>query len=652
MARVAMVRVAKLQKLISSVNVRVNGKKFFPINLSSRELNQDEKSLLSKGPSFCPVPRDVNRVKLLEDWEKFEHRIRATTFFVNQSNSDVAHNESLFPKVKKVSSWKAPVSKFPEVELFLESVKNDLFNPSNFSIVPDNLTAGERRALSKLKTLDQQVIKIQDKGSKFVILDQTEFSDKMLGQLENPLHYETLDSDPSINSVHSISKWSNKWLLEGQIDKDIANWVVNNKPKPGKAFGTIKTHKEGNPLRLITSCCGTAIENLSAFTEYYLKPLAQKLPSFVKDTTHLLQKIEDLNKDGPFPKGTLLVSWDVVSMFPNIDNNLGIKAVTDALNSREIQVPSTPCIVEAVKICLEHNNSNFQGKHFLQIHGTAMGPKNACSYADLAMGVIDQKAKSGTIKPRLWWRYRDDIFDLWTQGATKLNDFTDFINALYPTIKFTVVSSETSLNVLDLTLSLVDGYIQTDVYSKPTDHHMYLLRNSAHPRHCTKAIPFGVATRIRRNCSTIEKFDQRSEEYQTYLVERGYNPAEVNKQFLRAKDLPREDLLASKPKDKKIVFPLVVDYNPHLPNISKIIKSFSHLIYESPLLSQIFPKGSIIPSYRRPKNIKEILARPKKTHYSNNTPVGCFKCSSDHLMPNGFSLLFLDDPIHMPSLFV
>ena len=28
------------------------------------------------------------------------------------------------------------------------------------------------------------------------------------------------------------------------------------------------------------------------------------------------------------------------------------------------------------------------------------------------------------------------------------------------------------------------------------------------------------------------------------------------------------------------------------------------------------------------KNIKEILARPKKTHYSNNTPVGCFKCKN------------------------
>ena len=80
--------------------------------------------------------------------------------------------------------------------------------------------------------------------------------------------------------------------------------------KPGKAFGTIKTHKKGNPLRLMISCCGTAIENLSALTEFYLKSLAQNLPSFVKDTTHLLQRIEELNKTGPFPKDSLLVSWD------------------------------------------------------------------------------------------------------------------------------------------------------------------------------------------------------------------------------------------------------------------------------------------------------------------------------------------------------
>ena len=153
----------------------------------------------------------------------------------------------------------------------------------------------------------------------------------MLGQLENPIHYNKLDADPSANFVNTISEWSRKWLQKGQIDQNIANWVVNNKAKPGKAFGTIKTHKEGNPLRLITSCCGTAIENLSAFTEFYLKPLAQKLPSFVKDTTHLLQKIEDLNKSGPFPEGTLLVS---IFFFFAIKSFIGVSAYSTRKNNK------------------------------------------------------------------------------------------------------------------------------------------------------------------------------------------------------------------------------------------------------------------------------------------------------------------------------
>ena len=124
-----------------------------------------------------------------------------------------------------------------------------------------------------------------------------------------------------------------------EISNQIANWIVNKEAKPGVAFGNIKTHKVGNPLRLITS----AIENLSAFTEFYLQPLARELLSFIKDTTDLLKRIEDLNLNGPFPEGTLLVSWDVVSMLPNIDNQLGLTAVKNELNARENQLPSTNC---------------------------------------------------------------------------------------------------------------------------------------------------------------------------------------------------------------------------------------------------------------------------------------------------------------------
>ena len=126
-----------------------------------------------------------------------------------------------------------------------------------------------------------------------------------------------------------------------------------------------------------------------------------------------------------------------------------------------------------------------------------MGPKNACSYVDIAVGEIDNKAKHcGPIKPSQWWRYRDDIFDHWQQDLAALNYFTEYINTLYPMIKFELVYSENKLNVVDVTLHLVDGFIQTDVYPKPTDGHLYLPPSSAHPKHAFKAIPFGAASRL------------------------------------------------------------------------------------------------------------------------------------------------------------
>ena len=173
----------------------------------------------------------------------------------------------------------------------------------------------------------------------------------------------------------------------------------------------------------------------------------------------------------------------------------------------------------------------------------------------------------------------------------------------------------------------MNGFIQTDIYSKPTDNHICLLRDSAHP--VTRAIPYGVATRIRRNCSTDETFGKRFVEYQGYLYNRGYNPGFVSQQFEKAQSIPRETLLQPRPKDSKQIFPLVLDFNPRLPSIGKIIKKYKHLIYNSPSLINIFPIGSIIPAFRRTKNIKEILSsKLREQHRAPDNQRGCFKCTA------------------------
>ena len=41
------------------------------IYLTSSDLTNEECSLLAKGPSFCPTPKDVNWKKVIDDLERF-----------------------------------------------------------------------------------------------------------------------------------------------------------------------------------------------------------------------------------------------------------------------------------------------------------------------------------------------------------------------------------------------------------------------------------------------------------------------------------------------------------------------------------------------------------------------------------------------------
>ena len=205
-----------------------------PINLSSQVLTTAEENLLSTGPSFCPVPKDINWQKTHEDIEKFERRIRLASFFHNkEQKQDEERVEMNMPPVPSV---------FSEVELFLSEVRNDILNPKNSRKPKDNLSKEERHAMKNLK-IDDRVIRIQDKGSRFVLLDQKEYAEKMSSQLDNTLHYAKLPEDPTQKHLKLVKDWSSKWRREGQITDEIADWVTNTRPRPGTAFGNVKTQK-------------------------------------------------------------------------------------------------------------------------------------------------------------------------------------------------------------------------------------------------------------------------------------------------------------------------------------------------------------------------------------------------------------------------
>ena len=166
----------------------------------------------------------------------------------------------------------------------------------------------ENKASCKLRSSKDLVVRLQDKGSRFVILDRNDYIDKVEHSL-NDGSFDILGSDPSLSYYHIVKDWGDKWVEKGEITQPLVDCILNVNARPGKNYGLIKTHKPNNPIRLITSGNGTAVENLSLFTEYFLHPCVKKEPQILIDTTALLNKVTEINnKFSPFPAGTLLVS--------------------------------------------------------------------------------------------------------------------------------------------------------------------------------------------------------------------------------------------------------------------------------------------------------------------------------------------------------
>ena len=164
-------------------------------------------------------------------------------------------------------------------------------------------------------------------------------------------------------------------------------------------------------------------------------------------------------------------------MYPSIENVRGIATVTSFLNMRETKVPSTECIKEGFKFA----NTTIillADVHLLQTNGTATGAPNSCSYAEIAVASIDNAVldqKATCFDDLVYFgRYRYDYFSLWKGTMEKLESLYNFLNSLNPDLKFTMEVGGKGICFLGLKISIADGQLETTVYRKPTDSHLYL----------------------------------------------------------------------------------------------------------------------------------------------------------------------------------
>ena len=128
-----------------------------------------------------------------------------------------------------------------------------------------------------------------------------------------------------------VKRYVDGLLLDGFIDENTHGYLIIKEPRPSRFYINPKIHKQGNPGRPIVSAYDHPTERISEFVDHHLNPEVPKLPSYIKDTTHFLTKLNSL-KD--IPTGAILVTLDVASLYTNIPHKDGIQACRDALDQR------------------------------------------------------------------------------------------------------------------------------------------------------------------------------------------------------------------------------------------------------------------------------------------------------------------------------
>ena len=195
------------------------------INLSNTVLSEEQISLLKKGPSFVPTPTDINWYEVRKDFTKFTNKIRHIADLDQQqeqvypqvNSNEPTINENNFPLGKpppKVNLYQQLYRSKPStnnsVELFIKSIEKELFNPNNIKKTRNNLNKEKKLALKEMKLWNDKVIRVQDKGSRLVVLDTNSYIEKVEHQI-NRSSFDKLDADPSSKFKEKVNNWLKKW---------------------------------------------------------------------------------------------------------------------------------------------------------------------------------------------------------------------------------------------------------------------------------------------------------------------------------------------------------------------------------------------------------------------------------------------------------
>ena len=125
-----------------------------------------------------------------------------------------------------------------------------------------------------------------------MVWDREDYLKEAGEQLGNGNVYEPLQGDTVSPLIKVVKSCLAKIQRRGDISNETLDFFLTENPKLGRFYLLPKIHKRLHsvPGRPVISNSSYYTENISAFLDYHLKPLAKQVKSFIKDTNDFKKK--------------------------------------------------------------------------------------------------------------------------------------------------------------------------------------------------------------------------------------------------------------------------------------------------------------------------------------------------------------------------
>lgn len=495
---------------------------------------------LNLGQKFIPTPgMDTRLQQRLWAVSRYTRNIRLRAWF----GSDDSASTDLKYHVPG-STWEPP--EVPETVLsFIQDVTTALnacydARPIIMQQQPvvDNMTPDMRRAMFELQHDPDIIIKPSDKNMGMCIMDRTWYISEALRMLGDVSTYRPtpaaampgIRSNLQRQSLQLCERWRRK--LPPEVYKYIKSAAYFPSLVP-YFYLLPKVHKlpqvnrqylhllKGRP---IAACHSWVTNAMSVFLADVLNHAClRQFDHVLPDTRALVRLLESTTVS----RDAYLVTFDVESMYPSIDNEAAITACSDAAAHAGYHLPM---IQEMLQFVMRNGYCQFDGKYYQQIKGTVMGTPVAPPYSNIYIAAcLEAIAKQqADIWPRIYKRFIDDGFFVWEHDEAGLIAFLQLLNSILPNIRLTWKYSKQSIDYMDVTVSKVTDCVGPTVglkvttYQKPHNQYMYIPWHSFHRRSVFKGFIKAELQRYAVTNTLPADFEHMKVLFMQRLLDRGY----------------------------------------------------------------------------------------------------------------------------------